>query len=92
MQWRKPTRIEVTVFTFHSVEPGYMYLMVCRSVNIVHVEKSRCCATCKLSLYIFDIKFYKKFMLFNYLKEMNIVEVKEKRKKFTTKTIICTDC
>lgn len=31
-------------------------------------------------------------MLFNYLKEMNIVEVKEKRKKFTLKTIICTDC
>lgn len=29
-------------------------------------------------------------MLFNYLKELNGVEVKEK-KKITTKTVVCTD-
>lgn len=41
MQWRKPTRIEVPVFTFQSVEPGYMYLMVCRSLSILSMLRSQ---------------------------------------------------
>lgn len=52
-----------------------------RSQDVVQLVNCPC---------ISDIKFYKKFMLFNYLKELNGVEVK-KKKIITTKTVVCTD-
>lgn len=42
-----------------------------RSQDVVQLVNCPC---------ISDIKFYKKFMLFNYLKELNGVEVKKKKK------------
>lgn len=44
MQWRKPTRIEVPVFTFQSVEPGYMYLILSmlRSQDVVQLVNCPC--------------------------------------------------
>lgn len=86
MQWRKPTRNRSVYLSFnrakvHVIKGLLLFLSILSMRYLVHVEKSRCCATCKLSLYISDIKFYKKFMLFNYLKELNGVEVKKNYNK-----------